>query len=109
MMIKKYIVKKNHEFQNIINQGQLLRTNIFFIYYKKNNLSYNRIGISVGKKLSNAVIRNKTKRQIRSMLNINLNTNNNKNNSYDYIIIVRKKYFNNKYQKNKIILLKNIK
>ncbi|WP_368486430.1 ribonuclease P protein component [Spiroplasma sp. DGKH1] len=103
-MKKKFTVKKNHEFQNIINKGSLLKTNGYFIYYKKNNLTYHRFGISVGKKLGNAVIRNKIKRQIRSMLNIDYSTSY----GYDYIIIVRKNYFNNSYEDNKNILLNSI-
>jgi len=46
-------------------------------------------------------------RQIRSMSNIDLNKTD--NNRYDYVIIVRKEYFNNTFLGNKLILLKYIK
>lgn len=48
-----------------------------------------RIGLSVGKKIGNAVARNKTKRQVRMMVH-ELFTKEDHN---DYILIVRKPYF----------------
>ena len=53
-----------------------------------NNLPYARYGISVGKKLGNAVYRNKKKRQIRSIID-SLEKDYVK--AKDYIIILREK------------------
>ncbi|WP_425380012.1 ribonuclease P protein component [Spiroplasma endosymbiont of Stenodema calcarata] len=105
MWKKKFIVKKNHEFQKIINNRSFIKTNTYFIYLSKNNLNYHRFGISVGKKLGNAVIRNKVKRQIRAMLSFDFSAKE----GYDQIIIVRKAYFSNSYLVNKKILLNQIK
>ncbi len=102
---KKFIVKKNYEFQKIISNRSFIKTNIYFIYFKKNDLNYHRFGVSVGKKLGNAVVRNKVKRQIRSMLTFDFATTE----GYDQIIIVRKSYFSNSYLVNKEVLLKQIK
>lgn len=102
---KKFIVKKNYEFQKIINNRSFIKTNPYFIYFKRNDLNYHRFGISVGKKLGNAFVRNKVKRQIRSMLNFDFSVTE----GYDQIIIVRKSYFNNSYLINKEILLNQIK
>lgn len=107
MLKKKFIIKKNYEFQKIINNYFFIKTNSYFIYFKKNNLKYHRFGISVGKKLCKSVIRNKIKRQIKSMLNFDFLTK--EKERYDYIIIVRKSYFINSYLINKKILLKKIK
>ncbi len=85
-MKKKDIVKNNREFENIISTGQQVKNKNFIIYYKKNNEQKTRFGISVGKKLGNAVFRNKYKRKIRAIID------NNKNDclkGYDYIIILR--------------------
>ena len=53
----------------------------------ENNLKYNRYGISVSKKLGNAVFRNKYKRKIRSIID---NYKKDYNISKDYIIILRR-------------------
>ena len=94
-MKKDYIVKKKYEFDNIIKTGCLEKNNYYVIYYKKNNLSKYRFGISVGKKLGNAVCRNKYKRRIRNIIN-----NNKKyyQNGIDYIIILRKSCIDTKFQ-----------
>ncbi|AGM25594.1 ribonuclease P protein component [Spiroplasma chrysopicola] len=105
-MKKKYIVKKNHEFQEIIGLRVFIKTDPYYIYFRKNNLNYPRFGISVGKKLGNAVLRNKVRRQIRSMITIDPTLN---IQGYDYIIIVKKNYFKNSYFINKEVLLKNLK
>lgn len=86
--MKKYeIVKEHTEFDDIIAKGRYKKNKHFVIYNKESNFSYPRFGIAVGKKIGNAVTRNKFKRQIRMIIN------NNKNlfkNNQDYIIIVKK-------------------
>lgn len=87
-MKKKYRVKHQHDFDKIIKNKNQRKNDIFIIYSQENNLEYARFGISVGKKLGNAVYRNRKKRQIRSIID-NLEKNYLKNK--DYIIILRKK------------------
>ena len=82
-------VKKNKEFTNIIKNGIYFKTKYFSLYKYNNNLNIYRIGISVGKKNGNAVIRNKIKRQLR---NIADKYKNNYSKGEDYIIIVKKDY-----------------
>jgi len=86
-MKKKYIVKESKEFEKIIKKGICKKNRSFIIYNLKNNLKYNRYGISVGKKIGNAVIRNKYKRKIRHIID---NCKKNYVNNSDYIIILRK-------------------
>lgn len=85
-MKKCNIVKKKYEFDSIIKNGQILKNGYFVIYFKKNNLNIYRFGISVSKKMGNAVFRNKYKRKIRNIID-----NNKKyyQNDMDYIIIMR--------------------
>ena len=64
------------------------KNDIFIIYSENSNLKYARYGISVGKKLGNAVYRNKKKRQLRSIID-NLEKDYVK--TKDYIIILREK------------------
>ena len=87
--MKKYeIVKTHREFNEIIKNGQILRNGFYNIYIMKNNLQISRFGIAVGKKLGNAVFRNKLKRRMRNIL-----TNQKKEfqKGFDYIIIMKDK------------------
>lgn len=91
-MKKINIVKENKIFNEIINTSKCYKNRNYVIYYKinKNNKNY-RFGISVGKKIGKAVIRNKLKRQIRNIID-----NHKKFYDFnkDYIIIVRKNCLN---------------
>jgi len=90
-MKKKFIVKKHMDFTNIINQGKYYKCNYFIVYTLKNELDHYRFGISVGKKVGNAVVRNKVKRQMRMIID---NYKKNYQNGKDYIIIIRSNYTN---------------
>ena len=90
-MNKYHTVKKSLEFSDIIGKGKLVKNKSFVIYYDKNFLDRYRIGISVSKKLGNAVYRNKYKRQLRSIID---KYKKNYPNNIDYIIIVRNSYIN---------------
>ena len=67
-MKKINIVKKNLEFNEIIKKGKKYYSDLFFVYILKNSFPYNRFGISVSKKVGNAVIRNKYKRRIKNII-----------------------------------------
>ncbi len=86
-MKKLYIVKENQDFTRIIKAQKFHKNQSFIIYEQNNNLPYDRFGISVSKKLGNAVYRNKYKRKIRSIID---NYKKSYNNMKDYIIIFRK-------------------
>ena len=62
-MKKKYIVKNSRDFEKIIKDGKCKKNISFIIHSKKNELEYDKYGISVSKKLGNAVFRNKYKRK----------------------------------------------
>lgn len=86
-MKKAYVVKKPWEFENIIKNGNCKKNKSFVIHSLKNNLPYDKYGISVSKKLGNAVFRNKYKRKIRIIID---NYKKNYINQADYIIILRR-------------------
>lgn len=86
-MKKKYIVKENRDFEDIIRNGKCIKGKSFIVHFKKNDLKYDRFGISVSKKIGNAVIRNKFKRKIRAIID---NNKKDYNNPKDYIIILRR-------------------
>lgn len=85
-MRKLYIVKNQRDFDRIIKEGRYRKNSSYVIYYEKNNLPYDRFGISVGKRIGNAVNRNKYKRKLRAIID---NYKKLYVNSQDYIIILR--------------------
>lgn len=87
-MIVKNRIKDHQEFQEVIAKGALKKSKSISMYYFDNTLGYTRIGISVPKKSGSAVIRNKIKRQIRSICGQLIDFNK----SIDVVFIVRKAY-----------------
>lgn len=65
-MKKAYRVKNSKEFQRLLQSGKSFANRELVIYYmEKPDQPHFRIGISVGKRLGNAVTRNRIKRCIR--------------------------------------------
>ena len=68
---KKYIsIKKNREFQFLFKKGASVVTYAFACYFKENKRRFNRCGIVTGKKIGNAVKRNRSRRLIREALRL---------------------------------------
>lgn len=84
---KRQRVKKNEDFQKVFKQGKSVANRQFVIYsYRKEEQQEFRIGLSVGKKLGNAVTRNRIKRYIRQAF---LEMKDELKNNQDYVIIAR--------------------
>jgi len=81
----KYRIKKNDEFEYIINNGKMFKNKLYVIYYIESKEKFSRFGIIVSKKVGDAVKRNKIKRRIRDII-----IKNSIKSNYDYVIIVRK-------------------
>ena len=86
-MKKINIIKKNEDFKKIIDMNNCYKNNCLIIHYGNNNLEYYRFGISVSKKIGNAVTRNYYKRVIRNIVD---NHKKLYSKGKDYIIILRK-------------------
>ncbi len=106
-MKKKNIIKNKLEFSKIINNSPFLKNNYFIIYYSKTEKN-NRYGITIPKKTGKAYLRNRIKRQMKSIID---------NNDliipkyYDYVIIIRKKLIELNYwqmEKELICLIKKL-
>ncbi len=68
-MKKQYRVKKSTEIEAIIKNKKYCSNRYFTVYQKENSETIHfRYAISVGKKIGNAVCRNKLKRQIRMII-----------------------------------------
>jgi len=86
-------LKKNWQFEKIINFGEKIFDNYFNIFFTKNDLENCRFGICVSKKIvKKSVKRNFYKRQIRNII-INYNKKSKKHFHNDKIIIIRKNFF----------------
>ena len=80
------IIKSSDEFTEIINTSKSRKNKYYSIYYRNNNEN-NRYGITIPKKLGIAVLRNKTKRRVKNIIDKNKKSI---QNGYDYVIIVKK-------------------
>jgi ribonuclease P protein component len=94
-MKKENIVRKNYEFSDIINNNNKFKNKYFIVYIKENELSKTRFGISVGKKIGKAVVRNKLKRQIKNILDMQKKDY---QNNLDCIIIIKRDILNLKFE-----------
>src|SRR5699024_2737062 len=82
-----YRIKRNEEFQRIFNAGKSFANRELVIYYiKKNHQTHFRVGLSVGKKIGNAVMRNQIKRYLREAF---ISLEDKINQDLDIIIIAR--------------------
>ena len=87
-IMKRYeMIKSHEEFNEIINKGNKIIGKYVYIFFKEKDFSKPNYGIAVGKKLGNAVVRNKFKRQFRNIVD------NNRflfKNNHNYIIMIKK-------------------
>ncbi|MFS0784096.1 ribonuclease P protein component [Bacillus sp. 1P06AnD] len=87
-MKKKFRIKKNEEFQLVFHEGESFANRQFVVYIlPKKDQDFFRIGLSVSKKIGNAVTRVRIKRYIRQAF---LELNDQVKKQSDYVIIARK-------------------
>jgi ribonuclease P protein component len=102
-MNKKYVLKKNEDILLVIKTGIKNIYKHFIIYRKENKLTNSRFCISVNKKIGNAVVRNKLKRQVRDIIMKNMVTKNE-----DYVIILSSSFKELPFLEKKSEILKGI-
>lgn len=86
MLTKNNKLRKNHQFQKVIESSNQIVSSHVVLYYLKNNVGEPRYGISISKKFVNAVGRNRIRRHVREILRgINWDSF-----SYDLVLIIRK-------------------
>ena len=84
-MKKINIIKESREFDRIIHQNKPYKYKDYIVYIEYNNENIYKFGLSVGKKIGNAVTRNKVKRQLKNIIDKNIYKN-----GFNCIIIVGK-------------------
>lgn len=98
-MKKINILKENKDFERIIHTCKYKKNFLYVVYVEKIKESIYHFGISVPKKIGNAVVRNKIKRQIKNILDEKTYQNN-----FNCIIIVRKEILNYSFENRRKIL-----
>ncbi len=58
-------LKKNHQFRTVFQKGRSRADRYFVMYVLENGEEYNRIGISVSKKVGNSIVRHRVTRLVR--------------------------------------------
>jgi len=101
-----YRLLKRSDFLRVSNMGCKIVTLHFIICYIQNNLQYARLGITVSKKIGNAVLRNRLKRFFREIFRNNKNFFKEK---YDFSIIVRNKITQIDHEELNLYLVNTIK
>ncbi|MBB5174782.1 ribonuclease P protein component [Texcoconibacillus texcoconensis] len=87
-MKKEYRLKKNEEFQEVFKKGKSFANRQLVLYKCENqNQEHFRVGLSVSKKIGNAVVRNQIKRYLREAIR---HMDPPLKGGYDYIVIARK-------------------
>ena len=104
-MKKENRLLKNKDFKDVLDAKNSVACGEFVVYKKINNLNHARIGISVSSKIGNSVVRHKIKRQISEMIKEIFDISKN----IDIVIIVRNRFLNNDFSKNKDYLDKLLK
>ncbi|MDD6308166.1 MAG: ribonuclease P protein component [Clostridia bacterium] len=64
-MKKTVSITKNHEFRSLYYKGGSKASGLLVVYFRKNRYGQNRLGITVSKKVGNAVVRNRVRRLIK--------------------------------------------
>ncbi|NLD19731.1 MAG: ribonuclease P protein component [Clostridiales bacterium] len=85
-MLKKDILRRKDDFTKIYKRGKSIGDRYVVLFYRKNNLSYNRIAFLASKKVGNSVARNRARRLMRE--NYRLYSSDMKV-GYDVVIIAR--------------------
>jgi len=83
-------IRKNSEFVSVM-KGKRLSVDGLSLFYSRNDAGHFRVGVSVGKKLANAVGRNRLKRQIRACI---MQVLKDTWSGYDLVFVARREFAN---------------
>lgn len=79
-------IKSNKDYRVIYKYGKKYHGRYIIVFIKENDCGYNRFGIVTSKKIGNAVVRNRAKRQLRAIL---FNNKEKMATGFDMVIVAR--------------------
>ena len=98
-----YRIKKNIEFRIVYRKGKSFANDLLVLYILKNRRNrdkkgnqYNKVGISVSKKVGNSVVRSRSKRLVTEGYRIKLD---NLKQGYDFVFVARTNIKDKSYEK----------
>ena len=94
-------VKRNEDFVLIVKKGRTLKETPYIVHYLPNELSVCRVGLSVSKRIGNAVTRNRIKRQARAMCDSLIDYS---SHTFDVVIVVKGEFIDRSFDDNKNVL-----
>jgi len=86
-MKKTESLKKTYQFSHVYNNGISRANKYLVMYFQRNNRDYNRLGISVSKKVGNSVVRHHMCRLIREAYRLHENMF---DSGLDIVVVVRR-------------------
>ena len=91
-------VKDKQEFVLTVRKGKTLKETPYIVHYLDNGLSVCRVGLSVSKRIGNAVMRNRIKRQTRAMCDSLIDYS---SHTFDVVIVIKPEFINSTFDDNK--------
>lgn len=85
-MKKRHRLKENARFREIRRAGQSFSNKMLVLCVLNNDLDHSRFGFSISKRIGNAVVRNRLKRQLREAMRLRLDT---VQPGWDFVFIAR--------------------
>ncbi len=64
---KGYRVSRSSDYQRIYNGGRKVHTGSFVLFGLANSMEHHRLGVTVSRRIGNAVVRNRVKRRFREI------------------------------------------
>ena len=91
-------IKANEDFALAIKKGKTYQSASYRLHVSENEFDHTRVGISVSKKIGNAVVRSRVKRQIRAICDSVIQYD---KQALDIVIIAKSNFLENSFQDNR--------
>ena len=82
------MLRNSRQFRQVYDQGQRVHSSLFSAFFLKTESDKRRIGITVTRKIGNAVVRNRCKRRLREAIKRHFNES---DNSFGFDLVINAK------------------